>query len=93
MTSDEACSRRISCSSRMVCCTACSAAAPNFSIAAFKRRGIEFKADRHGAHRRHDLRLSDKYHRPRGIRRSRPAVTGVKRRIVPTLRSVKVSSR
>ena len=34
MTSDDACSRRNSWSSRMVCCTACSAAAPNLSTAA-----------------------------------------------------------
>ena len=33
-----------------------------------QRGGVELEADRHGAHRRHDLRLSDEYHRPRGIR-------------------------
>ena len=67
ITSEEACSRRISCSSRMVCCTACSAASPNFAIAALRVVASSSKLIGNGAHRRHHLRLPDVTHRPRGI--------------------------
>ena len=69
MTREDACSRRISCSSRMVCCTACSAASPNLAIAASKVGRLQLETDRQGAHRRHDLGLADENDRPRRIGR------------------------
>ncbi len=92
ITSEEACSRRSSCSSRMVSRTASSAASPNFAIAASSAAASRSKPL--GIAPMGVMICAGPRNSTARVASGEPsAVTGVRRRIVPTLRSVKMSSR